>query len=406
MNLLELKQLARKTYPILRLERFVPRRSRRPYRKLALLLTLAGLVGFIWYIQLLGLALIGLAFWLKLALIDAFYYAQYFRGLDPVLSLEGEISPAEKIGWSAAVMVHNMRERDATAGFITSLHGQAMVWRAGIALDQIKSFITQRKNLIKLSDCCVETTNNYERYSMVDIARSVYKVDKEFARFLFQYGIQEQEFIAVAEWVMRNYRRAKLRERWWGRDALGRVPGIGRDWSYGQAFALERYERPLPSLAYGLGDKYYSQDTLSQVEAILAKAREANVVLVGDDEAEKLDLLVSLMRALERGEVLAPLKSKRVAFFDTQLFIASNDHKGEFERELIRVLNSAEAAGNVVLVIPDLAALARSAEVLGINLFSLIDPHLNSSFLQVIALTNSGEFNNFLSGQVVIKSRF
>lgn len=150
----------------------------------------------------------------------------------------------------------------------------------------------------------------------------------------------------------------------------------------------------------------YNRSEVEKVEAILAREREDNVMIVGDDMARKLEIINLLAKQIKQGTILAPLEHKEVFLLDAVAFSATNDDKGEFEREFIKAMNDAVHAGNLIIVFPEFTALARSAETLGSNLAELIQPYLVSPSLQIIAFCTTDEFHRVWESRPEVMERF
>lgn len=150
----------------------------------------------------------------------------------------------------------------------------------------------------------------------------------------------------------------------------------------------------------------YNQAEVEKVEAALAREREDNVMLIGDDAARKLEILTLLAKRIREGKSLPPLAPKEIILLDAAAFSASNDDKGSFERGFIQMMNDAVHAGNLIVVFPEFTALARSAEVLGSNLAELLAPYLTSADLQIVALCTTDEFHRVWENRPAVMERF
>jgi ATP-dependent Clp protease ATP-binding subunit ClpC len=215
-----------------------------------------------------------------------------------------------------------------------------------------------------------------------------------------------EDFAATATWIARAIAERKSREQWWAREYLGRIPGIAKDWSYGQAFNLGKYAQALPPVRESNQEYNYNRIEVEKVEAVLARGREDNVMLVADDGQRKLEIISLLAKLIEEGKVLSPLAHKEVVLLDTASFSAANDDKGSFERGFIKAMNDAVHAGNLIVVFSEFTALAQSAQTLGSNLSELIEPYLVSPNLQIIALSTTDEFHRVWEARYEVMERF
>jgi ATP-dependent Clp protease ATP-binding subunit ClpC len=105
------------------------------------------------------------------------------------------------------------------------------------------------------------------------------------------------------------------------------------------------------------------------------------------------------------GRVVPALESKRMVTVDAIALIASTKNKGDLEEVIIRTMNEAASAGNVVLVLDNFPEFISSAEEVGTNVISLLEPYFEGSALQIIALADTGSYQRIFGTDEKI-SRF
>ncbi len=414
MNLDNLKTEIRNLYgPVLGLEKIISHMWR---RKLELGFLIIWIIGFVFYLSLylleylgvgvfleqhkgLLLGLTGLSFvvWMKYYLLEAFYYSYYFKDVPPSkLYIDFELANA----------VYNTNPDDIVSSFFKNKYGKMILMRSGISSSDFNDFINQRTSIVSDKSFRLEHENNF--INLGDFVISLMEADKQLADFLFKFGIQKKEILGICEWISELYMAKAEKERWWSKDNLGRVPSIGRDWSYGQIYTIKKYERPL---ALGGTKNYrvhssYGVKELAQMEAVLLKTRDANVVLVGDDEAGKLQIISDLAQTIFEGSSLAKLHHKRIILLDDDRIVASNGTKSGFETEFINLLDEAVNAGNMILVIEDLSSLVSSCASIGVDFPSLIESYLSGMGLQIIALSGTDGFHNVVERNSILSQHF
>lgn len=405
MNLRGLQTNLRRTYPILPLEKFLPHRRRRFLSRLLgylVVILAAAIVCGLWRPELLpwppfylvGAALVLLSLALALFLLDCWFFWLYFRS-------EGVLADLE-----TAKLVAALTETDVTGSFLAAPLGAEIMLRAGVPTEAAGEFLRGRVGRLALAQLVVEPATPGLPLTPGDLARALVAADRELGDFLLRFGIQSDDLAATAEWLARRSAEDKIEERWWSREILGRIPGIAKDWSYGQAYHLERYATPLPALSPRAGQDRYRSVEVKKIEAVLAREREDNVMLIGDDHERKLEIVALLARMIEEGKIAPPLEHKQITLFNAATFSAGNDNKGDFEREFIRALNEAVHAGNRIVVFPEFTDLAQSAEKLGTNLAVLLETYLTSPDLQIIALSTTDEFHRVWEPRTELLARF
>ena len=192
--------------------------------------------------RLVGIFFIIASLWLVFFAIQAFFNSYYYKAFDAILKEQG-IAGNEPMSFEVAALLSGTDESDITGSFLQSLSLQFMLLRLGIDKTTVKDFLKNRKDKLTAATFNLSSLDNQFGITFVDVALALFRQDKEFSDFLFAQSIQEKDFLAAAEWVSRGERRRKKKERWWSRDALGRIEGIGTDWAYGGAYILDRYTK-------------------------------------------------------------------------------------------------------------------------------------------------------------------
>ena len=357
--------------------------------------------------RLVGIFFIIASLWLVFFAIQAFFNSYYYKAFDAILKEQG-IAGNEPMSFEVAALLSGTDESDITGSFLQSLSLQFMLLRLGIDKTTVKDFLKNRKDKLTAATFNLSSLDNQFGITFVDVALALFRQDKEFSDFLFAQSIQEKDFLAAAEWVSRGERRRKKKERWWSRDALGRIEGIGTDWAYGGAYILDRYTKGQYSkiLFDDEPGNTYLKDELEELETILARSEEANALVVGESGGSPMDLVRHLGEIIYEGTVLPALAHKRIIVLDANKLVATNGEKTRFENELIRIFEESIQAGNIILVFDDLPSFMTSASALGSEVLSLMDPYLPSDRIQVIALSDKDRFHRMLETNGMITTRF
>ncbi len=414
MNLDNLKIEIKKLYgPVLGLENYISHVWRRKFELSFLIIWIIGLT-FYFSIYLLNylktgvdllhfesliLGFTGLAFvvWIKFFLLESFYFSYYFKDVN---------SSDFYIDFELASAVYNLDPRDIGYSFFKTKYGKIFLMRSGISTKELDDFLSQRTSI--LSDNNFNSKYTEKGMTLGDFVLAITDSDKQFADFLFKFGIQKKEILGISEWIVELYMSKAQEKRWWSKENLGRVPSIGRNWSYGQIYTIKKYERPLvlgSTKNYRIHSSYGVKE-LAELEAVLLKSRDANVILVGDDEAGKLQIISDLAQMIFEGSSMDKLDHKRIILIDDDKLVASNGTKSGFETEFIKLLQEAVSAGNMILVIEDLPSLVSSCTSIGVDFPSLIESYLTSMGLQFIALSGTDGFHSVVERNSILSQHF
>ena len=340
-----------------------------------------------------GIFLIVLSVAFVFTSLEAMHRSQYFHGLDQVLG-EAADPLHVPVSWEVASIVVDTPSQDITLGFLDSTFGQEILYRAGISSEAYEYFYTHRSPRITGDGFVVERDGGVV---LATYATSLCKYDPEFVQFLTDNGVSVEHFIESARWVTRVERGERRRARWWSRDNLGRIPGLGKTWGYGETYLLERYGHDLtedhvwPSAVM---TRHREEDEVEQMEAVLARARQSNVLVVGTDILNVRQKVAQLYHKIREGEALPSLEAKRVFLIDIESIVSAHPDKADFEQTLRKLFEQAISAGNIVIYAEYFAVAVSSAHTLGVDIVDIILPYLESDRVQIItAATKDGFFS-------------
>lgn len=403
-------------YPIIVLERVFPHRFRhRTYSFLLKSTLFFGILTFAFYMfvsnkdffdgqytiefeswlsTITGIALLLFSLWVVVFLLEGFFRSYYFKKIDKE---KGDVT------FDVLMILYRSRKNDLTKAFLSSYIGKEIMFRCGIGRKNVKEFLKGR-TYKKIG--WFDTTSINGVFDVDDFAWFLLDKDEEFAKFLFLNGLQKKEFIGAARWVAREEKKKKYKEKWWSKESLSKIKPLGESWSYGYTYLLNKYSKDLlVSTNLFTGEMVY-EDKVLQIESTLERQNEANVIIVGKDGVGKMDLVRDFAIKISMGTAPKELRHKRIVLLDTDSLVANTGDKIIFEREVIRLFNEANNAGNIILVLENLPEFILNAETLGSNIMNLIDPYLSSSDIQIIATSKVDEFHQLIEGNLSVMNRF
>lgn len=328
--------------------------------------------------------------WSVLFISNLFYNTLYFRGLQTILT--ETYSDVSGITMEAAQACYEAKG-DLAFGFLMSPYGRETLFRLGIAPSTIDAFLKTPRDKVSENEVIIP---EHTFLSLHDIGSFLYERDTAFSQFLFSHGVTEDIFLGASEWVSRVRLLHKNHIRWWSRDNLGKIRGVGREFSFGVAYELRKYMRDInttSALSLFINDSAYANEVIAKIEAVLARSKSANVLLVGDPGVGTMDLLIELGKRMREGKSVASLEAKRLIVFDTDAFIATHNSKEQFEIAFLTLMAQAVRAGNIILVIEQFNAFIESASALGVNGIELMDRFLNAPHIQVVATVDPGTYH-------------
>lgn len=355
--------------------------------------------------RLYGLFLVVLSVTFLVSAFEALHRSYYFRGLKQVLS-ESTDTKHILVSWEVANVIDETDDADITGGFMSSSYGQEILYRLGISVEVFGNFDTLRTPILQADNFLVERDKGV---NLGVYARSIFKQDASFRHFLAENNINEEQLIRAAEWVTSIERRERQQKRWWSRDNLGRIPGLGKTWSYGPTYLLERYGHEITEdhiWQTALMTRREEDDEVEELEQILSRARQSNALLLTNDVLTARQRVAQLYYKIREGHALPTIEAKRVFLIDVETILMANNEKATFELMFTDTLSQAVSAGNIILYVENGAAAIASAHTLGVDLVELLMPFLESYGIQIIFGETSENYNKQLAHDARINKAF
>lgn len=414
MKFCELKKKSDSVFPALLLEILVPHKTRVVIRKVSFyilittfFLSISGEIFSIFlnvpFVEILniyahnfrGLFFVTFVFWLILYFYELLYFSYYFK--------------SEEMDFEVARIISKTTSEDITGGFLGTVMGKYSMKRLGINSSMIDRFLETRKHFVTDSEYEIILNKKTDSITLSEYGRTLVHFDVEFVQFLNKYGITPSMFVETLAWVSRTIKNVRRGEMWWSRDNLSRIPSIGRNWSFGEIYLLQKYGHSIymEDSYISLGDKWriYSEQ-VERLESILVKERGANVMLVVDETASGLDIVSSFARMIVTGKIHSALEHKRVFVFDPEILLEETSERSKFETLFKNILVQSANAGNVVLVIPHLHSFFESAHSMGVDVSVVLSDALRTSDLQIIGLTSGTGFSSTIEPHKDIMTYF
>lgn len=244
--------------------------------------------------------------------------------------------------------------------------------------------------------------------TLQDVVGVLFDLDPVLQKFLLAKGLHKKELTGAAAWMESLYDIDDIRMRWWDADYLRTLPSIGAALGYGFTYMLDRYAHDVTA-PRGIKTKQHrdvDKDALLALEAGLSRSREANVVLVGEPGSGKHDLLSDLARYIAENRVARSLRDKRLVLLDASALVAGAKTKGDFEELVLKLMNEAVSAGNIILVMENFPEFLDSASALGVDGTSLIAPYLEGAAIQVVAIADPARYSRTIQTNTTLIKLF
>lgn len=349
-----------------------------------------------------GVFFLAIFFYLCLGFLESFYRSMCYVGTRSRM-FEKSLAEEGRIDYALSTLIYNLDEIDATRSFFETKIGLEIFERAGIESIEAKKFVLSPRTPIIASALRFDAEPNLAGFVGV-----LYEADKSLQGFLNAHGVNRAEFIGAVELVGGLFEKKRRKERFWSRENLGAIPSVGTSWAYGVAADLGRFGLAFSSHNVSLIDidNGYRDKELELIEGVLERSREANAIIIDDDEAVARDLVGRLERRIQLGVALPSIEHKNIIELDANSLLASFKESSALQAEVLKLLNQSVLAGNVILYIRDLPGVVAGCKSAGVNLPSILSPFLESSALQVLAHSGKSDFHYFIETNPTLLERF
>ena len=120
------------------------------------------------------------------------------------------------------------------------------------------------------------------------------------------------------------------------------------------------------------------------------------MLIVGEEGSGRRTIISGLARMIWEGRIMPALEFKRMVVLDTAAITAYAKSKSVLEEVLIKVMNDAVSAGNIILVIDNFPEFMESASAFMVDIPSLLEPYFSSSYIQAIVISSPRLFHRAL----------
>ncbi len=408
MTFNEIKKNVEPHFYAISIDRFFPKVLRFSLRKLAVLGAIffffASFNSFPFSLSFAdGLSFLCIFVYFILAFLESFYRSMRYEGVYSRIK-EKALEDSQSMDYILSELLYKMDDIDASRCLFETQSGLEILERAGIEELESREFVYSNRSPVIASSLSIENGLSLESF-----IESLYSKDKSLQSFLSARSVSKEDFVNASSLVNNLHEKKRRKSRFWSKENLGSIPSMGTSWAYGVASDLGKFgvafERMVDLSMVDIENGYRSKE-LDLLEGVLERRAEANVIIIDDDESVARDIVARLLQRMKLGVSLPSIEHKNIIELDTTSLTASFKDVGSLQNELLRLLNQAVSAGNVILYIRDLPAFVSSAKNIGVNLPSIISPFLASSSLQIIAHSSNNDFHYFIETNPTLLERF
>lgn len=292
-------------------------------------------------------------------------------------------------------LIHNINQNDLLPfilEFIKSERGQFLFNRLGVPPNEARKKMEEEFSLHKGKNY---SFNFKETQKESEIFYQLCESAEALKGCLKFFNLELDDIKHVLAWFDREEEKKKNESRFWEKENLLKKKALGIYWSYGYTVNLDRYstdftrEQPFSSHLVGRDKE------VAQIENILARENQSNVILVGEEGVGKKTIIFQLANNIREGKIFPTLKHKRILEIDVNSIIGEGKDLIGAQNTFQKVIAEASWAGNIILLIPNFDMFVTSFKG-RIDLAPVFEKYANGSTLQIIGLTSPDRYQKYI----------
>lgn len=208
----------------------------------------------------------------------------------------------------------------------------------------------------------------------------------------------------VEAWFEQYYKNFIETSAWYEVKNLFSTRPIGRDWSMGYTPILDKFSRELTIEASHFKGLIGRQKEIVQIEQILTKTQETNVLVVGEEGVGKHTIIQGLAQRIYSGETNMLLAYKRILHLDMEQIISQSTDTAQREETIKELFQEAKNAKNIIILIDNFDKYIKTGSP--VDLTTIIGTYAKGNKIQFIGITTPFLYQKFINPNETINRLF
>lgn len=215
--------------------------------------------------------------------------------------------------------------------------------------------------------------------------------------FISKHLLKNENFQSVENWFENYYEKRTSQSKWWKLSNLMTMPPIGRDWSMGYTPILDQYSTELTNASHQAKIKHIvdREKEIDQIERVLSKSNEANVIIVGEEGVGKHTIIDAFVKKVYEGNISNLLMYKRILQLNMEKILTAFTDQKQREEFFEELLEEAEKAKNIVIFINGFDKYI-SSENGQVDLSIPMELYAKGNSIQIIGITTPQLFQKIV----------
>ena len=216
-------------------------------------------------------------------------------------------------------------------------------------------------------------------------------------KFIKAHLLNEENKSFVESWFEKYYQQHLEKVSWWKLSSLFSYPPLARDWAVGYTPILDQYTTDLATSTYlhHIKNIVNREKEIKEIEQILTKSIENNVIIVGEEGVGKHTIIDALAKKIYLGKTNIFLMYRRILKLNMEKILTEYVDQKQRENFFEELLKEAQQAKNIILFIDNFDKY--TAEDQGkIDLTISLEKYAKSSLIQIIGITTPFAYQRFI----------
>ncbi|MDO9028595.1 MAG: AAA family ATPase, partial [Candidatus Roizmanbacteria bacterium] len=215
--------------------------------------------------------------------------------------------------------------------------------------------------------------------------------------FIDIHLLSEENLSFVENWFEKYYQQHIEKIYWWKLSNLFSYPPLARDWAVGYTPILDQYATDLATSAYlhHIKNIVNREKEIEEIEQILTKSIESNVIIVGEEGVGKHTIVDALAKKIYLGKTNVHLMYRRILKLNMEKILTEFIDQKQRENFFEDLLDEAAQSKNIILFIDNFDKYI--AEDQGkIDLSISLEKYAKSDLIQIIGVTTPFAYQRFI----------